>query len=173
MGFRDSWASAFGMTPPDYAAEISAQLPAEEWFVSHAQVIPSAFKGGGSGSISITQRITSKLINLAADAVSKKRHLGGEEGTRAHSLPREGSLKVLALTTAGLSLWDFGPYGADAPGELELRIPRAEVASIADTGERAQGGVPVARVTFADGSFFDYRLMNKPGAEFWGAVAAW
>ena len=173
MGLKDSWTSAFGMTPPDYAAEIGEQLPGSERVVAHAQVIPSAFKGGGSGSISITQRITSKLINMAADAVSKNRHMGGEEGTRAHSLPRDSALKVLALTTTGLSLWSFGPYGADTPGRFELSVPRAEVASVTDTGERAQGGVPVARVTFADGSFFDYRLMNKPGDEFWAAVAAW
>lgn len=173
MGFKDSWASAFGMTPPDYTTEIGGQLPAGESLLAHSQVIPSAFKGGGSASISITQRITSKLINVAADAVSKKRHMGGEEGTRAHTLSRDGAMKVLAFTTSGLSLWDFGAMGTGTPGDLEMTIPRNEIASFEDTGERAQGGVPVARVTFTDGSFFDYRLMSKPGDDFWSAITGW
>ncbi len=35
-----------------------------------------------------------------------------------------------------------------------------------------EGGVPVARLTFADGSFADQRLISKPGPEFWSVAAA-
>ncbi len=174
MAFKDKLAAACGMAPAaDYATEIGGQLTAGDTLIAHAQAIPSAFKGGGSAAISITQRLTAMAVHTAANAVSKQRHMDGEPGTLAHTLPRDGSLSVLAFTRSGLSLWNFGPFGADSPGQLILSIERERIAAVEDTGQRAQGGVPVARVAFTDGSFFDYRLMSKPGQDFWAALRTW
>lgn len=173
MGFKDKWAAAFGMAPADYATDIGGQLPDGDRLIAHSQVYPSAMKGGGSTGSSLTQRLQAKAINAVMDAASKQRHLGGEPGTIAHTLPREGVMHVLAFTTAGLSLWDFGMVGSEGPGTFVQFIARDKVAGVEDTGQRAQGGVPVARVAFVDGSFFDYRLFSKPGQEFWDALRAW
>lgn len=61
--------------------------------------------------------------------------------------------------------------GNQLRAEHLVTVPRTQVASIVDTGTTAQGGVPVARIAFADGSFADQRLISKPGPDSW-AVAS-
>ncbi len=78
----------------------------------------------------------------------------------------------MVISEQSLSMWDLGMTGNQLPAEHLVTIPRAQVASIVDTGKTAQGGVPVARLTFADGSFADQRLISKPGPEFWSVTAA-
>jgi len=172
MGFADRWTSAFGMGPVDYAEAIAEQLTSGDEVIAHAQVIPSAYEGS-STSLNPGNRLLGMAINAVWNKASKQKHVGGEAGSIAQGLPREGELAVAAFTRTGLSLWNFGTYGSEVEGKHVLTIPRADVASVEDTGQRAQGGVPVARVTFADGSFFDYRLISKPGDEFWRALTAW
>src|SRR5690606_9778901 len=102
--------------------------------------------------------------------VSGARHVGGDAGSIAARLPREADPLALVISERSLSLWNLGMMGTSLPPEHVATIPRAEIASFADTGKKAQGGVPVARIEFSDGSFFDYRLISKPGDDFW-AVA--
>ncbi len=68
----------------------------------------------------------------------------------------------MVISEQSLSMWDLGLTGNQLPAEHIVTIPRAQVASIVDTGKTEQGGVPVARLTFADGSFADQRLISKP-----------
>ncbi|MFI5428047.1 hypothetical protein [Aeromicrobium sp. UC242_57] len=138
--------------------------------MTHCQVIPSAYeRGGASGSGA--NKLLSKAVDAASNAVSGSRHVGGDEGSIAQGLPRESDLRVLVISEAAISLWDFGYTGTQLPAEHVVTVARKDVASFVDTGTKAQGGVPVARITFTDGSFFDYRLVNKPDTDFWNVAA--
>lgn len=171
MGFLDALKSMFVPAQPDFAEELAKVLQPGETLLAHCRTIPSAYEREGSGG-SLTARALAPVVDGAINAVSGSRHVGGGEGSIAEGLSRSADIMVLALSDARLSWWDFGMFGTDAP-TLTQQLPRAYVASIADTGKRAQGGVPVARLTFADGSFFDYRLMSKPGPEFWAVASAY
>ena len=142
MGLFDKIAARLSGRALDYSPELAKVLPPGDRLLAHCQVIPGA------------------------------RHSDGGVDGIAATLSREGDSKIMAVTEAGLSLWDFGYPGYEQlPPVLERGIARAEVVSFADTGKTAQGGVPLARISFRDRSYFDYGLMNKPGPEFWTAVA--
>lgn len=90
---------------------------------------------------------------------------GGGPGSIAASFSREGDVLVLSVSNVYLSFWDFGMLGDEQPS-LTSQLPRQYVASFADSGEGAQGGLPVARMAFTDGSFVDWLLMSEPGPGF-------
>ncbi|WP_456697275.1 hypothetical protein [Aeromicrobium sp. P5_D10] len=170
MGFMDKLVSKLTPAPPDYAGEINAVLPDGDRYVVHCQVIPSAYeRGGASGSGA--NKLLSKAVDAASNAVSGSRHTGGDEGSIAHGLPRESDLRVLVISEQAISLWDFGYTGTQLPAEHVATVARKDIKSFVDTGKKAQGGVPVARITFVDDSFFDYRLVNKPDTDFWNVAA--
>ncbi|MFC5678291.1 hypothetical protein [Aeromicrobium endophyticum] len=170
MGFMDKIVSKLTPTPPDYAAEMNQVLPAGDAYLAHCLVVPSAFERGGSGG-SGANRLLGKAVDAASTAVSGARHVGGGEGSIAHGLSRAADLRVFVIGTSSVSWWDFGYNGSQLPPEHGHIIARSDVVSFVDTGQTAQGGVPVARITFADDSFFDYRLMDKPDTDFWNVAA--
>jgi len=168
MGLLDKLKTAFTGPEIDIAEEIATIEPGHQ-VIGHTRVVASAFeRGGGVGSG--PNKLLGQALDAATTAASGARHVGGAEDSIAQSLPRSADLHVLVLSDQGLSLWDFGMMVNSTPPDHIVSIPRASVESITDTGQKAQGGVTVARVTFTDGSFFDYRIMAKPDTEFWDAV---
>ncbi|WP_110208942.1 hypothetical protein [Nocardioides daejeonensis] len=173
MGLRDKIAAKFASMGIDHSAALAPILGAEDPVVACAGVLPAAYKrGGGTGPLNGTQ-IAMKAIDAAANKVSGNRHTGGEEGSVAATLPREGELAYLAMSARGLSLWDFGMNGQQTPPTLMVRIDGEQVRSVVDTGKKAQGGAAVVRFTFTDDSFFDYRVMPGNAAFIEAAAARW
>lgn len=170
MGLLDKLVSKLTPAAPDYAAELNQVLPDGDRYVVHCQVIPSAYERGGASGAG-ANKLLSKAVDVASNAVSGSRHVGGDEGSIAHGLPREADLRVLVVSEQAISLWDFGYTGTQLPADHVVTVPRTDVKSFVDTGAKAQGGVPVARITFVDDSYFDYRLVNKPDTDFWNVAA--
>jgi hypothetical protein len=170
MGLMDRYAAFVNGPEVDLAAEIGAALGQDDRLVVHTAVVPSAYRRGGGGGISLSGKLLNVVTSAVENSVSGSRHIGGDEGSIARTLPREGGPYVLALSTQALTLWDFGMALRTVPGDRLVTVPRAQVTSVEDTGTTAQGGVPVARITFADGSYFDYRLVEKPSPETWAAL---
>ena len=171
MGLFDKYKALFTGPEIDVSGEIGKLLPEGDRVLAATQVIPSAYKRGGGG-VGLDGRLLNKVTSAIETAVSSSRHVGGAEGAIARRLPQEAGPHTLVVSEQGISLWDLGLTGNQLPAEHLVTLPRADVSSITDTGTRAQGGVPVARITFADESFFDYRLVSKPGDDFWSAATA-
>ena len=98
---------------------------------------------------------------------------GGEQNSIARTLSAGVEPRVLAVSDLGLSWWGF-TYQRQRrlPPLLEHSIARLDVVSFTDTGYRVATDIPVARISFKDGSFADYRLLSRPCADFWTAVAS-
>jgi hypothetical protein len=160
MGLRDKFYAKMASLGIDHDAVLAEQLGPEDPLVTTGGMTPSAYeRAGGQGGMNVGGRLMAKAIDGATNAVSKSRHLGGDEGSIARSLPLSGDLMIGALSSRGLSLWDFGVNGQQTPPSLLLRIPGDQVASVVDTGTKAQGGTFVVRFTFVDDSFIDYRVL--------------
>ena len=115
--------------------------------------------------------LAGKAANRMKDKYIADKHVGGGEGTIARSLPNTTDILVLALAEKTVSLWSFGPSGRKTEPDLVARIPRDQVASIADTGKRtARGHV---RLSFTDASFFDEQTLKQPTEEFWQAAGGY
>lgn len=165
MGLRDKITAKLASMGIDHHQVLTEHLGPEDPLVACAGMLPAAYKrGGGSGLLNGTQ-IAMKAVDAATNAVSGKRHVSGEDGTIAASLPRDGSLMYGSLSARGLSLWDFGMNGQQLPPRFVLRIAGEQLRSVGDTGTKAQGGAVVVRFTFVDASFFDYRVMPN-GRDF-------
>lgn len=171
MGLMDRYKALFTGPAIDVASEIGRLLPDGDQVLVHSQVVPSGFTRGGGG-VGVDGRLMNLVTSAVETAVSRSQHTGGEEGSTARTLPNEAGPSLMVISEQSLSMWDLGLTGNQLPAEHLVTIPRAQVASIVDTGKTAQGGVPVARLTFADGSFADQRLISKPGPEFWSVAAA-
>lgn len=115
--------------------------------------------------------LAGKAANRLKDKYIADKHVGGAEGTIARSLPNTTDILVLALAEKTISLWSFGPSGRKTDPDLVARIPREQVASIADTGKRTARGH--LRLSFTDGSFFDEQTLKTPSDEFWQAADAY
>ena len=115
--------------------------------------------------------LAGKAANRMKDKYIADRHVGGDEGSIARALPNTTDILVLALAEKTISLWSFGPSGRRTDPDLVARIPREQVASIADTGRRAARGH--VRLSFTDGSFFDEQTLKEPSDEFWQAADAY
>lgn len=169
MGPMDKCKALFTGQAIDVASAIGRLLPAGDRVLVHSQVVPSGFTRGGVG---VDGRLMNLVTSAVETAVSRSQHTGGEEGSTARTLPNEAGPSLMVISEQSLSMWDLGLTGNQLPAEHLVTIPRAQVASIVDTRKTAQGGVPVARLTFADGSFADQRLISKQGPEFWSVAAA-
>ncbi|MFC5678892.1 hypothetical protein [Aeromicrobium endophyticum] len=115
--------------------------------------------------------LAGKAANRLKDTYIADQHVGGDDGTIARSLPNTTDILVLALAEKSISLWSFGPTGRRTDPDLVARIPREQVASIADTGKRTVRGH--VRLSFTDGSFFDEQTLKAPSQEFWTAAEAY
>lgn len=165
MGLFDKLTAKLASMGIDHAAVLAGQLGPEDAFVATAGVLPAAYERGGGGRLLNGTQIAMKAVDAATNAVSGKKHVGGDADSIAAALPREGELRYAALSARGLSLWDFGLNGQQDPPTFVLRITGEQVRSVVDTGKRAQGGAVVVRFTFTDGSFFDYRVLPN-GQQF-------
>lgn len=170
MGLFDKVKNSLAGLRPDYDTVLREQL-GDEQHLAHVAVLPSATETDRSGG---RPKDLTELAQGAAhrltDKVVKDRHIGGEEGSIAHSLPRSEDPLMLALAQESVTLWKFGLGAKATAPDLIARIPREEISSIADTGKRgARGHV---RFTFTDESFFDYQTLTAPSPEFWAAAEA-
>ncbi|MFS0712447.1 hypothetical protein ABC195_01090 [Microbacterium sp. 2P01SA-2] len=163
--------AAFGGTEPDYIAEIAAANDdAADVVLAHTRCFPAAYtRGGTAGVMSAEGVIRSAALSAAQNTIAGAQHVSGGADSIAAGLSRDADLRILALGDHRVTWWDFGMTGTQPPAELVQSVARADIASITDTGKRAQGGAVVVRFAFVDGSTFDYRFI-QPSDEFW-AVA--
>jgi hypothetical protein len=157
---------------PDYPAVITAALGGDDQVRGHVFGYHSAYQRGGGGVGG--GKLLTHAANAATNVVSGSKHVGGDEGSDARKLPRTGDLLALAIADQSVSLWDFGPMRTEETPTEVARFDRAAVASIERTGGgRKMQGLVEARVSFADGSFADYLIMDHESfADFWTAAAA-
>ncbi|WP_025158288.1 hypothetical protein [Leifsonia aquatica] len=170
MGLFDKFASAFTGPAVDHAAEIASA--GGDVSLATARVVPSAYTRGGGGGVSLDGKLLNAALSAVQNAASGSKHLGGGDGSTAQQLSRDSDLLVLSLGEDALTWWDFGMAGNSVPPALKQRLARREVVAIEDTGKKAQGGVAVARFTFVDGSWADYRVM-QPSESFWTVAATY
>lgn len=167
MGLLDRIKNTLASMGPDNAAMVTQALEPGDVLRAHALATPAGFDTGAAGP----GQILTAVVNTATEVVSKKRHMGGEEGSIARSLPTAGEGRILAITDRGVSVWDFGVMRNEPASAPEYRIAREHIASLVDTGSRVQGGGSIWRLTFSDGSFFGYRI-HPLGETFAEAAAA-
>lgn len=152
---------------PDHAAVLQEQLGGER-LLAHVGVLPSATETDRSKRPKDLTELAQGAAHRFIDGKVKDRHVGGAEGTLAHTLPRSEEPVMLVLAADSLTVWKFGLGAKAKTPDLVVRVPRSEIVSIADTGNRkARGHV---RVTFADESFFDYQTLTAPSEQFWSAA---
>lgn len=166
MGLFDKIKGA--LSGPDLTPLLTEKVGADG-FLAYTGVMASATepdrpKKAVKDLTDLAQKGAHKLIDSAVE----NRHIGGEEGSIARSLPRESEPLALVLAERSVSLWRFGMGAKRKNPDLVVRIPREQVTSIADTGKRkARGHV---RLTFVDGSFFDQQTLTAPSEGFWRAA---
>lgn len=150
-------------------AETLRRMLGDEALLAYVPVMASGSAVAGPNK---RPRDLGELAGTAANRMKDKyiadKHVGGDEGSISRSLPNTTDILVLALAETSVSLWSFGPSGRKTEPDLVARIPREQVASVADTGKRtARGHV---RLSFTDGSFFDEQTLKAPSDEFWQAA---
>ncbi|WP_370149884.1 hypothetical protein [Streptacidiphilus sp. EB129] len=162
-------ARAMANLPDHRGTLIEALGPGDELlgFIFGAPVAYETGFGSGFG----TARLTGTIINKVTEQVSKARHIGGDTGTIARTLPREGSpTRPIVISKLGLSIWDLGIAGQTSPPSRQVSVARQNIRSISRTG-KTRGGMVEIRVVFSDESYFDYRVMEHDlYADFWPAT---
>ncbi|HXH80966.1 hypothetical protein [Nocardioides sp.] len=167
MGLRDKWMAQMSARMPDYGSVLTEALGDDAPCQAHALVVPAAYeRNSGSGS-DIGSALLKRAVDLASNSIAENKHIGGDDGSIARSLPRVGDMLALALSPTSLSFWSFGITGRELPPQRRIRLDRDVVRGLVGTGKRSQGGAGVARLSFVDGSFFDYRVVMAPAPEFW------
>ncbi|MGJ9411084.1 hypothetical protein ACHAAC_00085 [Aeromicrobium sp. CF4.19] len=156
------------MTPPDHAAVLQASL-GQERYLGHAVAIPSATESTRRHSIRDATDVAQAAAHRLTDKIVEDRHIGGDEGSVALSLPRSSDPMVIAISDTSLTWWKFGLGAKKTEPDLVASVPREDVVSVADTGSRKVRGH--VRLSFADGSFFDYQSVMAPSEQFWQAAA--
>lgn len=170
MGLKDRMMKRFMAGAPDHGAVIQERLGEDDRVEGHGFALPVAYERGGGG-VGGGKALT-RLANAATNAVSQDRHVGGEAGSIAQSLPRDPQHVAVAISQRTISIWDFGmQFSDDEPAE-RFRIDRAQLVSLERTGKKRQGGQIEFRLTFADGSFADWALHPSLENGFWEAAAA-
>lgn len=170
MGLRDRLIARAMTNLPDHRSVLIEALGPGDELLGFTFSTPVAFESG-SGSGFGTARLTGLIINKVTEQVSKARHISGEGGSIARTLPRDASMsRPLVISSSGLSIWDFGLTSqATRPSRL-VAVARRDISSIARTG-RSRGGYVEIRVVFSDESFFDYRAADHAlYADFWPAI---
>lgn len=173
MGLMDKLKAKLAAMGPDYAAALTEALGPDDVLVACGNVTPAAYERGGGVGGDAGARLLRAAVDTATNAVSGARHVGGEAGSIAQSLPRDGNFTIGALSASGLSLWSFGQLGNDPEPSLIVKISGDHIRSAATTGQRAQGGQQVVRFTFSDDSFFDYRMLPQQADFFDGCLRRW
>lgn len=167
MGLFDKLKDKVSGMMPDHAAVLQEQL-GQERHLAHVGVLPSATETDRSSRPKDLTELAQGAAHELIDKTVQDRHIGGEEGSIARSLPRSADPVMLALAEGSVTVWKFG-LGAKAKApDLVVRVPREQIASIADTGSRKARGH--LRLTFTDESFFDYQTLAAPTEEFWAAA---
>ncbi len=169
MGLFDKVKGA--LQGPDFAA-VLREMVGQDHFLAHAAVMPSSTEAiGREKSVRDVTDLAQRAARNMMDNADQNRHIGGGEGSIGRSLSRKPEGLALALAEGSVTLWRFGMGAKRTHPDLVVRFPREQVTSIADTGKRgARGHV---RLTFADGSFFDYQAVTAPSDEFWHVVDTW
>lgn len=167
MGLFDKIKDKVASMTPDYTAVLQEQLGAET-HLAHVGVLPSATEAEGTKRARDLTELAQGAAHKLIDTSVRNRHIGGEEGSIAHSLPRGTDPVLLTLAEGSVTVWSFGVSGRARTPDLVARVERPQIASIADTGKRTARGH--LRLTFTDGSFFDYQLLASPSEEFWAAA---
>ncbi|MEY9889931.1 hypothetical protein ABIA35_000033 [Catenulispora sp. MAP12-49] len=169
MGLRDRLIAKAMTNLPDHRSALIEALGPNEKLLGFTFSTPVAFETG-SGTGFGTARLTGLVINKVTEQVSKARHISGDSGSIARTLPRDAASRVLAISSWGLSIWDFGPTSQTFPPSRLVAVARQDVRSITRTGQ-SRGGYVEIRVVFSDESFFDYRAAEHAlYADFWSAV---
>lgn len=130
-------------------------------------MIASAYESGRTGAPGAAAALNA-AVNKVTDAVGKHRHIGGEPGSYALGLPRNADVVFMTLGESAVTFWNFGSMMTETPPTLSIGIPREVVASVTDTGSRDLKGH--VRLTFTDGSYFDYQARMHPSPGFWDAA---
>lgn len=161
MGLFDKFISKMASMGVNQSEVLTEELGENDAFIACGMVNPTAYEGSASSVGGGGTRLIAKAANAASNAISAKRHIGGEEGTVAASLTRQGGLFYGAVSQNAFSVWDFGEDGQQVPPALQYRIPSESIRSVAATGQKVQGGSPVYRFTFTDDSFFDFTVLAR------------
>lgn len=171
MGLFDKIKAAYQPELPDQRAAIMQASDGAEVPLVTARVIAAAYMRGGHGG-GFEGQIVSRVMSAAQNAVAGAKHVGGDAHSIAKQLDRSGDMRVLCLGETNVTWWDFGMTGTEATGTLVARLPRANVASIADTRKKAFGGGQLVRFTFSDESFADFQVVSPPD-NFWTVAATY
>lgn len=159
MGFKD-WLTKKAMARmPDHRAIVQTRLGADDEVQGHTFGYPVAYERGGKHG---PNKLLSKAVDAATNAVKQGKHLGGAPGTIAPSLSLDSSAQTMLVVSARtFSGWTFGMMNNDEEPEEAFRVARSEVRSIERTGKTHQGGTIEIRITFADESFIDWQVLDQ------------
>lgn len=159
MGLKD-WLTKKAMARmPDHRAIVQARLGADDAVQGHTFGYPVAYERGGKHG---PNKLLSKAVDAATNAVKQGQHVGGAPGTIAPSLSLDSSAQtMLVLSSRTFSGWSFGMMNNDEEPEETFRIPRSDVRSIERTGKTHQGGTIEIRISFADESFIDWQVLDQ------------
>lgn len=159
MGLKD-WLTKKAMARlPDHRAIVQARLGADDQVQGHAFGYPVAYERGGNHG---PNKLLSKAVDAATNAVKQGRHVGGPADGIAGTLALDSQAQtMLVLSDRTFSGWTFGVMNDDEEPDEQFRIDRAELRSIERTGKTRQGGTVEIRITFADGSFIDWQVVEQ------------
>lgn len=170
MGLKDRMMRRFMAGAPDHGAVIQERLGEDDRVEGYGFALPVAYERGGGG-VGGGKALT-RLANAATNVVSQNRHVGGEAGSIAQSLPREPQHVAVTISQRSISIWDFGMQFSDDDPAERFRIACDQLVSVERTGKKRQGGQIEFRLTFADGSFADWALHPSLASGFWEAAEA-
>lgn len=158
MGLLDKYIAKIAGPGPDVPSLMKRLLDSDDQYLSWTTASPEGFTRE-SQSVSLSWALINKVVDKAMTSAAQSKHIGGEPGSIATTLPTDGDVLTLVVSRKGLSAWRF-LAGAQADPSLYYRINRDNVRSVTDVTER-QDNASVLRVTFTDESFFDYRIINN------------
>lgn len=158
MGLLDKYIAKVAGAGPDVPSLMTRLLESDDTYLSWTTASPEGFTRE-SQSVSLSWSLINTVVDKAMNAAVQGKHIGGAPGSIATTLPTDGEALTLVVSRSGLSAWRF-LAGAQGDPSLYYRINADHLRSITDVTER-QANVRIIRVTFADESFFDYRIMNN------------
>lgn len=159
MGLKD-WLTKKAMARmPDHRAIVQARLGADDEVQGHTFGYPVAYERGGKHG---PNKLLSKAVDAATNAVKQGKHVGGPADGIASTLPLGTDAQtMLVLSDRTFSGWTFGMMNNDEEPEQAFRVERSDVRSIERTGKTRQGGTIEIRITFADESFVDWQVLDQ------------
>jgi hypothetical protein len=140
---------------PDHAAEVGKCLPAGDTVTASGFGMHRAYDGATGG-----RGIDGIIVNKVIAKASAHGHISGDVDSCARAIPSDmQGMHHIAITSQGLSFWDFGMTNRELPPRELVSFPRSSVRSIAKTGKAPRGYEDV-RITFTDDSYVDYGVMQ-------------